>query len=1052
MMNEKSIKIHTASSKSKIDKFKALKAEINKFIAKNVNLKKKKAKKVNLGRPFFGNAVDNLLDETIIEDSFKIGISTKFNLNENISIDESFVNILNAVTKLNDSSGISDEPNLNLDVKLLNTITAEELFKHLNSLGINLNDSVTLSEIFNLKETINFLDSTSIDDNLVDIVSFKNEFLSSVGLSELLTIIVNSDIQEQIADSVLIGDDFLHKLDILLNLSDSTSVLDSIFVKSEIPISLDDSMSVEDNLNFNTNFKLNLTDSVTLEDLISDVLNSKSIFTEVIIANDDFISKANFVNNISSLTNVSDDLNTANVFNEVIPVDVVVNTSEEEFDQSVLYYVYGIFADDELTSFLILGVRDTTLISPLNISVAGNTTFTWNTAENATGYDLQVATSSNFLTGIVVNITNLSTTSYTVQTILTNNNYFWRVRGRNNTTGKIGNWTPNGTFSVITLAPPQIVFPANNQLTDIPTTIIWNPVAQALSYDIQISTNSAFNTFFEINTNTTNTSFVFSAMLINTPYYFRLRSVSGSLVSAWTDTRAFFKIPSILNDSITSSDSLTSKASFINSLNDSASLTDSITSEVVSIITTDDIYLYQLLSDDPTTKTLINWVDEAGTPDGTTQTLTYYPEGNPSSITTLNVTGTVVPNTSNSAFRYSAKISGLTANTTYKCKVTKSGFISNEYTFKTFKTTLGSDSFRVAVLSDIHIDRTTGGSMNSAARMQHVRSQNPDVLFLMGDIVSQSYNLNTTNSQLYLTFFKEHINTYLNTSRVMIPMVNIPGNHDLGERNPATTNVSATSGYFQLFWNTFKEYNSNNNYGAIKFGNYLKLVGLDLFSANPTTNANFINGLANDTEYVIPFSHFPILPSTTRESYDADYFNPVIQGLAPALNSNNKIKAYFTGHMHTRFNSKGWKVVNTSPAPANSLSLGSNNYIVEDTSATRKKEYGQGYRNNRPLATVTTGGNTFGNTAWYVNEVESSENIGTFYVVEIKAANEKFDVITYNSTSSGVQSVRTDNLIGGEEFVQFSETITVSDNIEQEETITELEPLYLAIDDSIWDI
>jgi predicted MPP superfamily phosphohydrolase len=947
--------------------------KIYNLFAKKISLRKKKAKQV----------------------SIRTGVPTELALDfsDNAFLEEVFKASVNQRVSLTDATNVDEDYSKSLGTKILELINIQESFKSINEIKILLNDVVQMVDLEDDVLLSSLFDQLDILEEAIFKAEYKNILSDSLSLSELISIIVNFDINQQLADTVTLDDlDFKVKIDNFVSFLDVLSVADNLTkVENFITRILQEDINLEEA--FNTSNSLNLTynEDLNLEEEVNTYAELKNIISSLVAVSEMFI------NNVS--------LNT--LFTESL-------TTSESFSSST-----------------ILSPQKINLLSPTeNESVLGFTNFTWESDSVANRYDIQVATNSSF-SALVVNVTNLTTTSYTNTSQLSVNTYYWRVRGRNSISGVIGPWSDTRVFGVVALQAPQIVFPANNQSTDIPTTIVWNTASLALSYDLQISTNSAFNTFFEVNTNTTNTSFVFSAMVINTPYYFRLRSVNGSLVSAWTATRAFFKIPIVLNDS--------------------TSVSENFTSQVVTP-NTDDIYLYQLLSDDPTTKTLINWVDEAGTPDGTTQTLTYYPEGNPSSITTLNVTGTVVPNTSNSAFRYSAKISGLTANTTYKCKVTKSGFISNEYTFKTFKTTLGSDSFRVAVLSDIHIDRTTGGSMNSAARMQHVRSQNPDVLFLMGDIVSQSYNLNTTNSQLYLTFFKEHINTYLNTSRVMIPMVNIPGNHDLGERNPATTNVSATSGYFQLFWNTFKEYNSNNNYGAIKFGNYLKLVGLDLFSANPTTNANFINGLANDTEYVIPFSHFPILPSTTRESYDADYFNPVIQGLAPALNSNNKIKAYFTGHMHTRFNSKGWKVVNTSPAPANSLSLGSNNYIVEDTSATRKKEYGQGYRNNRPLATVTTGGNTFGNTAWYVNEVESSENIGTFYVVEIKAANEKFDVITYNSTSSGVQSVRTDNLIGGEEFVQFSETITVSDNIEQEETITELEPLYLAIDDSIWDI
>jgi hypothetical protein len=321
-------------------------------------------------------------------------------------------------------------------------------------------------------------------------------------------------------------------------------------------------------------------------------------------------------------------------------------------------------------------------------------------------------------------------------------------------------------------------------------------------------------------------------------------------------------------------------------------------------------------------------------------------------------------------------------------------------------------------LSDIHIDYTTEGSMIDPTRMLHVRNQNPDILCLIGDVVSNSHTPDTTKSNLYITFFKEHIDTYMSTNRVLVPMVNVPGNHDVGERNPANTNLSKTAGYFQLFWNTFKTYNNNNNHGTIKVGNYLKLVGIDLFSSDPATNATMINNITDDTEYVIPFTHFPILPSTTRQGYDADYFNPVIQSMAPALYNNAKIKAYFSGHLHTRYDSKRWAILNTLTPPTDNLSLGNNNYIVSNNTITGKKEFGQGYRNNRSLSATTINSNRFGNDSWYVNEVISDSNLGTFYIVELQANNTTFNVHQYNSNSSGVNLIKTINMLEIEESVE----------------------------------
>ena len=99
--------------------------------------------------------------------------------------------------------------------------------------------------------------------------------------------------------------------------------------------------------------------------------------------------------------------------------------------------------------------------------------------------------------------------------------------------------------------------------------------------------------------------------------------------------------------------------------------------------------------------------------------------------------------------------------------------------------------------------------------------------------------------------------------------------------------------------------------------------------------------------------------------------------------------------MHTRYRSKRWSVVNSPTVPTNSLiSLGSDNYIVEDSSITGKTEFGSGYKNTRALATGTFDGITFGSGASYIQEVETGLTRSTFYIVELKTevGNELFNV------------------------------------------------------------
>jgi len=430
----------------------------------------------------------------------------------------------------------------------------------------------------------------------------------------------------------------------------------------------------------------------------------------------------------------------------------------------------------------------------------------------------------------------------------------------------------------------------------------------------------------------------------------------------------------------------------------------------------EDIYLYQLLSMEPTGSTIINWIDDSDSSDGNQHTLYY---GTSRTSLTESETSTGILITGTGKYHYKTILNNLSPGTTYYCRVNNGSLNTPIHSFSTFKQTLSSqDTFKIAFVSDIHTDYTTEGSMNSGSRMGHVRQQNPDILCLVGDVVSNSYTTGSSTGNEYIRFFKEHVKQFLNSNREMIPMVNVPGNHDLGERSTVVNQVSpgsnlpTGSGYFQLFWSTFKEYN-NSNYGYVKIGDYLKLVGLDLFSATPATNATFFEGLQDDTEYVIPFTHFPILPSTTRETYDQNYFPQVVSNLGPALASNSKVKAYFSGHMHTRYDSDRWTVSQSlSTPPGNYLDLGSDNYLIYTGSIEGKKEFGQGYRNNRALGSFTdSNGNVFGSTGWYVNSVDTSTVQQTYYVVELKPNSELFNVKRFSSSDSGTSLIETFNML-----------------------------------------
>lgn len=107
----------------------------------------------------------------------------------------------------------------------------------------------------------------------------------------------------------------------------------------------------------------------------------------------------------------------------------------------------------------------TTLVSPANgaTGVSLTPTLTWNATANATTYDVQVSTVSNFAS-TVVNATGVTGTSYNVTTPLTSNTtYYWRVRAINSC--GTGAWASPFSF---TTANTSCITQAS---TDVPKSI-----------------------------------------------------------------------------------------------------------------------------------------------------------------------------------------------------------------------------------------------------------------------------------------------------------------------------------------------------------------------------------------------------------------------------------------------------------------------------------------------------------------------------------------------------------------------------------------------------
>ncbi len=175
------------------------------------------------------------------------------------------------------------------------------------------------------------------------------------------------------------------------------------------------------------------------------------------------------------------------------------------------------------------------LSSPANnaTNISINPTLSWNSVSSATSYSLQVSTNSSF-SSLVVNQSGISGTSYSVN-LNYNTTYYWRVNATNS--GGTSGWSSR-TFTTMqepVVAPddPTLVSP-NNGATNVSinTSLSWNSAARAVSYSLQVSTNSSFSSLVVNQSGISGTSYSVN-LNYNTTYYWRVNATNSSGTSLW---------------------------------------------------------------------------------------------------------------------------------------------------------------------------------------------------------------------------------------------------------------------------------------------------------------------------------------------------------------------------------------------------------------------------------------------------------------------------------------------------------------------------------------
>jgi len=123
----------------------------------------------------------------------------------------------------------------------------------------------------------------------------------------------------------------------------------------------------------------------------------------------------------------------------------------------------------------------------------------------------------------------LTDTSRTVTGLTNNQNYWWRVKAKNNVGW--GAFSSYFKFTTIVLPPPTaptLISPPNNATgIGLTPTMIWSTVATATSYQLQVSNDPNFATTVLDSVNNTDTLTIPAGRLVNgTTYYWRARGIN----------------------------------------------------------------------------------------------------------------------------------------------------------------------------------------------------------------------------------------------------------------------------------------------------------------------------------------------------------------------------------------------------------------------------------------------------------------------------------------------------------------------------------------------
>ena len=175
--------------------------------------------------------------------------------------------------------------------------------------------------------------------------------------------------------------------------------------------------------------------------------------------------------------------------------------------------------------------------------IATTTALNWNASAGATGYRIQLSTSSSFAV-LALDDSTVTGTSRQVGPLANSTLYYWRV----NATNAGGTSSYSSVWSFTTMASASVSTPTLVSPTDaainLPTStfLIWNASDGATRYHVQISTTPSFTTIVLEDSMVAGTARSVGPLALANTYYWRVRAIGTAGASAFSTIWMFSTI------------------------------------------------------------------------------------------------------------------------------------------------------------------------------------------------------------------------------------------------------------------------------------------------------------------------------------------------------------------------------------------------------------------------------------------------------------------------------------------------------------------------------